>query len=488
MKKRGVFFTLCGIAFLCMIYAGYQYFYNTPNNTITYTSSGFRPTITQVEVGATVTFVNKNIRPMWPASDIHPSHELYPEFDARGGIMPGESWSFVASEEGLWKYHDHLSSQFVGTLIVGDDSISPCDNSDSQECWMNRIETMIEEEGVAAAFDEMVHIHREYPDFASSCHNFAHDIGLKAYIYHGFDIELTPKTSYCNAGFWHGYLEGVISEADDKIVAQAFCEEVDEALRDGFPLAGPQCVHGIGHGLLENYITTRLDLWAQPNELINLSVADCEAMMDGYDETMRCVSGIFNVFRDFIVLNDDYRDYINADNLFEICGTFSERYSKESCYWELAKVVGGSEFIEPLLETGEGTFPVTNIVAEDIETYLPFTTRSWSITMGRRMVKTNTPEEVVRACRVAPPDVQIDCIQGLAEGAFFSAEPTKEVATILPLCTYDGLTLAETERCYWQLQQDIFYTYDKETIANMCSEIPTEVHTEQGCGTIVRDA
>lgn len=95
-------------------------------NAIEITSSGFEPRILTIDAGDTVTFVNREARPSWPASTVHPTHTIYPEgggclgsaFDACRGLREGESYSFTFDIEGSWDYHDHLRPSLVGTIIV----------------------------------------------------------------------------------------------------------------------------------------------------------------------------------------------------------------------------------------------------------------------------------------------------------------------------------------------------------------------------------
>src|SRR5262245_55787372 len=41
-------------------------------------------------------------------------HLIYPEFDPRRPIGPGERWSFRFSRPGTWKFHDHLTPDMTG--------------------------------------------------------------------------------------------------------------------------------------------------------------------------------------------------------------------------------------------------------------------------------------------------------------------------------------------------------------------------------------
>lgn len=95
-------------------------------NVVTYTDSGFSPNTLTIKKGETVTFKNQSSNSMWTASAVHPSHRGYPTtggcigstFDACKGIQPGNSWSFRFDISGTWKYHNHLSSGDIGTIVV----------------------------------------------------------------------------------------------------------------------------------------------------------------------------------------------------------------------------------------------------------------------------------------------------------------------------------------------------------------------------------
>lgn len=86
--------------------------------TVRITKDGFSPEEIRITKGTTVIFENKDEYWHWVASDIHPSHSIYPEFDPGGAIGPGKSWEFIFDRLGEWGYHDHLSPYIVGKIIV----------------------------------------------------------------------------------------------------------------------------------------------------------------------------------------------------------------------------------------------------------------------------------------------------------------------------------------------------------------------------------
>lgn len=87
---------------------------------IVVSENGFFPKDSQVKKGSTVTFINKGTKAVWPASDPHPTHTDYSDFNPKRGIAPGMSWSFTFEQAGDWGYHDHLSPFRRGTITVTD--------------------------------------------------------------------------------------------------------------------------------------------------------------------------------------------------------------------------------------------------------------------------------------------------------------------------------------------------------------------------------
>lgn len=93
---------------------------------ISYTDTGYTPAAFSIKAGETVVFKNESSNNMWPASANHPTHDGYPTtggclgstFDACQGIPPGGSWPFKFEVAGNWKYHDHLTSKYFGSITV----------------------------------------------------------------------------------------------------------------------------------------------------------------------------------------------------------------------------------------------------------------------------------------------------------------------------------------------------------------------------------
>lgn len=86
--------------------------------TIVRTNDGYTPKDVTINKGDIVSFVNESDEYHWPASDLHPTHGVYPEFDPLRPVAPGEEWKFKFDQVGVWKYHDHIRANKTGTITV----------------------------------------------------------------------------------------------------------------------------------------------------------------------------------------------------------------------------------------------------------------------------------------------------------------------------------------------------------------------------------
>lgn len=83
------------------------------------TDKGFVPNKVTVKKGTVVKFVNKTSGGMLVASDPHPTHTDYPEFDqSRSGFKGKSEYAFTFSKVGSWGFHDHLDPGMRGTVVV----------------------------------------------------------------------------------------------------------------------------------------------------------------------------------------------------------------------------------------------------------------------------------------------------------------------------------------------------------------------------------
>ena len=88
---------------------------------IFYTANGYSPATLKVPSSSRVAFVNssKNI-PLWTASDPHPAHTDYTQFDARKDYKPGQTYIFQFTKPGTFGFHNHEKSIDRGIIYVKD--------------------------------------------------------------------------------------------------------------------------------------------------------------------------------------------------------------------------------------------------------------------------------------------------------------------------------------------------------------------------------
>lgn len=86
---------------------------------IRYTDNGYDPSIVTIKKGESVQWVNDSTNgEMWVASNPHPQHSDYPGFDQLQGVAKGSIYTFTFNNAGIWGYHNHLSPDKTGRVIV----------------------------------------------------------------------------------------------------------------------------------------------------------------------------------------------------------------------------------------------------------------------------------------------------------------------------------------------------------------------------------
>lgn len=95
---------------------------------VTYDGKGFSPKETTILKGGTVRFLNTSSDEMWIASDFHPTHTSYPvsskndclgsTFDMCKSVEKNGYWDFIFTEQGTWKYHNHMKASMNGSVEV----------------------------------------------------------------------------------------------------------------------------------------------------------------------------------------------------------------------------------------------------------------------------------------------------------------------------------------------------------------------------------
>ena len=218
-KKIGIFISIFFVIVLSL-----SFFFigdKGEEHTVVLRKDGFYPPELTIQKGDVVTFSTNLDKMFWPASNLHPTHTVYSEFDPKEPIQIGDNWSFVFKEAGNWEFHDHLNSGYIGTIIVFDDKGErvniDCDaaqlsDASKKQCWGEFIRSSTLERGVKTTLEDIQKLYADDPLFAGDCHIFTHLIGEEAYtLFANKELpELTPLVSLCGYGFFHGFIETLV--------------------------------------------------------------------------------------------------------------------------------------------------------------------------------------------------------------------------------------------------------------------------------------
>lgn len=86
-------------------------------------STAFEPSEVTIRPGETITWINDTGDLFWPASDVHPTHEILPAFDAKKPLKPENAYSFTFTQLGSWTFHDHMHPNAVGVVHVVEEAM-----------------------------------------------------------------------------------------------------------------------------------------------------------------------------------------------------------------------------------------------------------------------------------------------------------------------------------------------------------------------------
>jgi plastocyanin len=255
--------------------------------------NGFEPKELTVVEGDVVLFINNDDIERWPASNFHPTHTLYPEFDPKRSIKPGESWKMQFNEIGTHRMHDHLIPHMTGTVVVLEnlekkaatstpdsprgemasfwekiksflgkifqrktsaqvdpETLSHFKNLNEKEkyAWL---EAEAEREGPESAWQYVLAAYTTPEGVVGSAHDMAHLVGQLLFKRRGLNglISCTPVFAF---GCYHGLMEVVFygnspSEFSENLLkAEAACGKLGDENHPPYW----SCIHGMGHGII----------------------------------------------------------------------------------------------------------------------------------------------------------------------------------------------------------------------------------------------
>ncbi len=349
--KRKIFIQILLISFLLAANIQFVDAHNITNtkestatNNILVTDTGFSPKKITITKGTAVTWINNGNALHWPASDIHPTHTVYPGstiekcltpekgtvLDACRGLKHDEKFSFTFNEIGKWGMHDHLYPgytmsvevtesndnlmtlftkiiDFLKKLFQSNASQYPSSESFRGLTYIEQQEK-IRELGKAnpkGAWEYLKKVFLVGGQIRENPHEFAHIIGNEIYNQNGFGGIAACDDEFA-FGCYHGVTEKML--LDLGIAAVPKLERSCLKIFPNQPQRAASCIHGSGHGLLS---------WEGLN--ITKALGDCDILSAQY--RTYCYDGVFMEYSFSAPKNA-----LNPDKPWQFCASFGEQY------------------------------------------------------------------------------------------------------------------------------------------------------------------
>ncbi len=446
--------------------------------TITVRTNGFTPDALTIPAGSTVRFAGKGDRAFWPASNFHPSHKLYPEFDARTPIAATASWSFTFDTPGIWRFHDHLNSRSVGTITVrqtpfvktknlcqGDIALLPVKVQEG--CWIQEIESILAAQGLDRAFERFGQLYETKPAFSSDCHDVTHLLGeaaYRAYVQDGA-IVTSQKTSFCGYGFYHGFIEALLFTTGNFNQAKSYCRDVQKELAKTIvsPNAIYACYHGLGHGTFD---TQNFSQWGNDEKMLTGAINVCEEVTRGEEEELvkQCASGVFNALANAYG-NKSYNLSYDDRRPFRSCEIQTNIRYKEACYREVASAYIRTTF--PRREEALLTIShIPDAVGADATMF------AYMSDEARLGIDTMTSEKFADVCRRLPSDhLRRSCVEGVVAGLFLWGKPGAEEEKAIAFCRQPAISRLHKEACYSYVLPRLRTIYPSGRVSAICDTV-----------------
>ncbi len=437
--------------------------------TVVFGKDGFSPASLKVYVGDRVTFISENEVLFWPASDPHPTHEIFSLFDSKKNISVGERWSFVFEQSGIWRYHDHLSSTYRGTIEVLE--TTPRETTFPQ-CSYDKVRL-----GDLRCFDELVRSAirtgginegwRVFQDLYAegkaprACHWVAHLIGEETFYFFkkSGNVVLSPATSYCGFGFYHGFVGKLLQNNPSPELAISFCKKV----RDQLGLAAESnCFHGIGHGFTPDPPTVSQEGDAEAVLKPGLSICRNLFATLPLQESV-CASGALSVITQYM-LENKYGFKIDRKDPFSFCDTVPVRY-KQVCITEMAPK------LDSLTDWDVSKIPLylNSIIDQQLREEV---VKIAAGVMMQRDITLSSWDLYIERCRTLPSNLSAACLKGIVWGMTGHGEPTKEYSKPLQFCGSTFFTNEERRQCYYNLATQLSLIYSVGRVGEVCDMTP----------------
>jgi hypothetical protein len=348
---------------------------------------------------------------------------------------------------------------FAGSRGSYEKEIRTCTREKSNTCWVSLIKSVFENDGLSEALGMVEIAYSLDPGFSSSCHDIGHYLGSETYrLYkNGREFEINSKTAFCSYGFYHGFMESMITSGAEIEDVRGFCDYVDVQMSKETPDATLQCFHGIGHGWVN--VHDQKNLWGDDMGIALYGLSLCEKISNTESETNRCATGVFNGIS-FFYLNGEYNITPRKDDPLWLCKAQGVKY-QDPCFLSMNSFIlsfsGGdfgraASYFMQIKDARARQNAILNLAA----------------TFGAKNPQARDYSEAIILCRRLGGDLTIPCIQGYVFAFLENGEPGREYERPLEICKNTELSVDEEEGCLSYIYSYFAQWYSAEKAYKIC--------------------
>lgn len=338
--------------------------------------------------------------------------------------------------------------------------IQKCITQNNQLCWVDLVTQVFKKQGLESALDFVSEVYEKNPSFSSVCHDVGHLLGSGTYklFKEGKEFKITPNASFCSYGFYHGFMETMVSSEADLTKAREFCLYVDTQVSALTPDAALQCFHGIGHGWVNVHDDKKL--WGDDQGIVNKGLKLCELVSATDSELSRCATGVFNGLSAFYSTGE-YQIKLNRDDPLWICGAQESKY-QDPCYISMNSL---------LLSISNGNLKDASKYVEDIkdDEIAKHTMLNLAIPYGLNNINESDHQTGIDTCRGVQSRLVTPCLQGYAFAFLEHGIPGEEYVKSLSFCKSSGLTESEKSDCLGYIYTYLAQWYAKDKATEICN-------------------
>ena len=433
----------------------------------------------EIAAGEAVVFVNESEDFFWPASNIHPTHEILPEFESQApswitGVEPGPTAStnpasgtttttWPPMKEGWCRFRPRPAQSAAHRRlwcsrcprgrfepVPRDAAVSHLGiYTDDRE-----LEAFINRFGPGGALAVLKQI-----ELASGgdCHNRAHEAGRIAYELFG-PAAFVLATHDCQSGGQHGATEALFAERGTANIAADIAALCDATENDFFR---HQCVHGVGHGLMA---------WTNYDLPVALGLCDHAQRLD----RPSCYSGVYmeNVVGGLSGAMGHTTEYLRQGDPIYPCDIVEARYQPACYFYQTTRHGRGLE-----LGHGRGGRPLRRCPRQRPLALLPLLRARFRQPGRRRPGRDHRPlpprPDRGRQRRLRP--------ERRCRTAFGEPVGADRAVAFCAMLDADPAAYAQSrDACYWSIQQQAGYVLATPAERrSFCDKLPA--NRQGGC-------